>query len=738
PGDPPAAGWGLARVTGYWTTPADTLDPRGQPTNARWYGQPVNLPANDPAAGIPLQLSDGLHVSQVQLTLHYDPSLLGVQAFALSSSLAAAGAQAEFSVVSLGTVTLSVTAPQTFATASGSLTVGSFTAAVPATASYGGKHVLDITDLHVFDDAAVPAELPTVDDDAIHVAAFFGDTSGSRGYNSPDVTLVQRVIGQLNTGFSAYQLADPLLLADITRNGKLQANDTVSLQRLIGQVPVGNVPALPTDITPPTASGADPTIYIPRDLSGSPGDTITVPVKLLVTEPAGITLSGFDIVLAYDPEALTVTAGQLGSLLSNLGFSGQLTYPAPGKLIFTASSPTGSGRLAFGTEGALVNLTCTINSNATPGTLALNLLESSGATSTGLFDNSLQELVLLPTPTNGAGDSVDGLLTVLGAARVYVAQVQSALPGTTVTVAVGIQVTKPAGITLSGFDLVLSYDSTVLTLGIAQIGSLVSGSQFSGFLSNPEPGILIYTASASTGTGLLPVGTSGDLVTISFTVAGDAPAGTTPINLRRSYGAAQSAAFDNDLETLLLAPAPTDTATDSVDGRVLVKELPTVSFTSASQSHLEDVGTMTVTVELSAIHTLDVTIPFTLGGTATQGAGQDYTITPSPITIAAGQTRATITIAVNDDPIVENDETVNVTLGVPTNALQGSITQHTATIKDNDPPGFTMAITGGDTTVSEAGTTDTFAVVLNRQPLSNVVLAVSSSDPGEATVDKAT
>ncbi|MCY2988587.1 MAG: dockerin type I domain-containing protein, partial [Planctomycetota bacterium] len=38
----------------------------------------------------------------------------------------------------------------------------------------------------------------------------------------------------------------------------------------------------------------------------------------------------------------------------------------------------------------------------------------------------------------------------------------------------------------------------------------------------------------------------------------------------------------------------------------------------------------------------------------------------------------------------------------------------------------------------EAGTTDTFAVVLNRQPLSNVVLAVSSSDPGEATVDKAT
>ena len=182
--------------------------------------------------------------------------------------------------MSPGTATLDITAAGGFAAASGPLTVGTFTAAVPATALYGGKHVLDITDLHVFDTAAVPAELPAVDDDAIHVAAFFGDNNGSRTYNAPDVTLIQRLIGQINTGFSAYQLADPLLLADITRNGQLQANDTASLQRVIGQVPVANVPALPTGITPPAASGADPTIYIPQDLAGSPGDTVTVPVRM--------------------------------------------------------------------------------------------------------------------------------------------------------------------------------------------------------------------------------------------------------------------------------------------------------------------------------------------------------------------------------------------------------------------------------------------------------------------------
>ena len=40
----------------------------------------------------------------------------------------------------------------------------------------------------------------------------------------------------------------------------------------------------------------------------------------------------------------------------------------------------------------------------------------------------------------------------------------------------------------------------------------------------------------------------------------------------------------------------------------------------------------------------------------------------------------------------------------------------------------------GSTEVDESGDTDTFTVVLNAQPSSNVVLSISSSDTGEATV----
>ncbi len=118
----------------------------------------------------------------------------------------------------------------------------------------------------------------------------------------------------------------------------------------------------------------------------------------------------------------------------------------------------------------------------------------------------------------------------------------------------------------------------------------------------------------------------------------------------------------------------------------------TVNWTSASQSGAESVGTMTITAQLSATSDSDVTIPFTLGGTATEGAGADYTITSSPITITAGNTTEDITITVNDDPCDESDETVIVTMGTPTNGIKGGTDVHTATITDNDASCTTMHV----------------------------------------------
>jgi hypothetical protein len=110
---------------------------------------------------------------------------------------------------------------------------------------------------------------------------------------------------------------------------------------------------------------------------------------------------------------------------------------------------------------------------------------------------------------------------------------------------------------------------------------------------------------------------------------------------------------------------------------------PHISFTLASQSAGENAGVVTLVAQLSAVSGRDVTLPFTLGGTAQLGS--DYAISGSPLVIPAGQGSGSISITIVNDPLHEPDETVIVSMGAPTNAVPAAPSQHTLTILDNDP-----------------------------------------------------
>src|SRR5205823_2386362 len=122
---------------------------------------------------------------------------------------------------------------------------------------------------------------------------------------------------------------------------------------------------------------------------------------------------------AYDASKFTVSStAQLGSMFSAaLGFSGLLTFPAPGQLIFNASSGTGTGTIPFNTTTDLFTLTFTVASGAASGPSAINLLHNIQSTTTAIFANDvgLTELILSPAPSNNATDGVDGTLTVAAA-----------------------------------------------------------------------------------------------------------------------------------------------------------------------------------------------------------------------------------------------------------------------------------------------------------------------------------
>jgi hypothetical protein len=378
----------------------------GLPDFARGPGQAVNVPAT--STGIPLTLSRGLGVTGLDLQLDYDRTLLDVTGFLLQID----AANAAFNPA---TGRLTISRATSFTDQTGELTVGYFTATVPDTAVYGAKQVLDITALAVFDDGVAPQALPSIDDDAVHIAAYFGDANGGGTYNAPDATLLQRQIAQLSEGLQAYPLADPMLIADVTSNGLLQANDTTSVQRAITQIAVPGIPGLPPGVVPSAPTGADPRLFIPTDLITRAGQTLTVPVRLEVTETGGISISGMDLALAYDAAAFSVSDVRIGSLLDGnalTAFALLTNSATPGRLLVTASSTEGTALLTEGSLGDLLLIDFTVNLAAADGATAINLLANSGSTFTGLFDNDLNELLLNPSVTNADDDSADGIVTI--------------------------------------------------------------------------------------------------------------------------------------------------------------------------------------------------------------------------------------------------------------------------------------------------------------------------------------
>jgi hypothetical protein len=109
---------------------------------------------------------------------------------------------------------------------------------------------------------------------------------------------------------------------------------------------------------------------------------------------------------------------------------------------------------------------------------------------------------------------------------------------------------------------------------------------------------------------------------------------------------------------------------------------PTVAFDLGNETVTEG-GAKAIKVTLSAASGQTITVPFTIGGSATRGI--DYTPKPTGLLkFTPGVTSKSITLTTIDDSLREPDETVVFTLGNPTNATLGSLTVNTMTIKDND------------------------------------------------------
>ena len=208
------------------------------------------------------------------------------------------------------------------------------------------------------------------------------------------------------------------------------------------------------------------------------------------------------------------------------------------------------------------------------------------------------------------------------------------------------------------------------------------------------------------------VGTTAAVFTVQLSAAST---GTVSVNYTTADGSATLS--DNDYQTqsgtVTFAPGETSkTITVLVNGdrRGESNETFFVNLTAATNAVIDDgqsVGTIvddephisindvsitegntgsknaTFTVSLTAAYDLPMTVHFaTANGSAT--AGSDYAATSGDVTIAAGQTTMTFTVAVLGDRSAESDETFVVNLSGLTNAIIAD-GQGVGTIVDDEP-----------------------------------------------------
>jgi len=165
----------------------------------------------------------------------------------------------------------------------------------------------------------------------------------------------------------------------------------------------------------------------------------------------------------------------------------------------------------------------------------------------------------------------------------------------------------------------------------------------------------------------------------------------------------------------------------------------TITESAGNTSVDESATTDSFTVVLDAQPLTDVVLTVVSADTG-EATVDTATLTFTPANWNAPQT---VTVTGVDDVTVDGSQTTTITVAIDDansdDAFDPVADQTlTVTTTDNDVAGFTIVESAGNTSVDESGTTDTFTVVLDRQPLSDVVLTVGNADTGEAIVDVAT
>ncbi|MFY0594761.1 Calx-beta domain-containing protein, partial [Roseivirga sp.] len=442
-----------------------------------------------------------------------------------------------------------------------------------------------------------------------------------------------------------------------------------------------------------TSSAAESTssANLAVSLNSASGATVTVNYAVVGTATGG----GTDYTLADG--TLTFNPGDVTKNITIASIIDDALDENDETVIVTLSNPTNAGL------GTNTQHTYTINDNDATPTVSFNTTASNGAESVSSADlqvdlsavsgrNVTVNYTITGTATGSGTDFTlaNGALVIsAGDANNNItigSIVEDALDEVDETVIVSLS--SPVNATLgSNTQHIYTINDNDATPTVAFTSATSSGAE--------------STSSANLQVALSAV--SGQNASVDYTVTGTASGSGTDYTLNSgtlNFTAGDATeditiasiigdALDEDDETVIVIlsnPVNLTLGTTTQHTYTILDDdtSPTIAFTSTTSSAAESVSSANLQVALSSVSGRDVTVSYTVTGTAT-GLGTDYTLADGTLTITASNSSNNITIAgIIEDVLDEVDETVIVTLSSPTNATLGTNTQHTYTITDND------------------------------------------------------
>lgn len=504
-------------------------------------------------------------------------------------------------------------------------------------------------------------------------------------------------------------------------------------------------------VTNGTESGVQQKTVTITDDDAAPSVTLTIGTATIAESAGSTTVTA----------TLSAVSGQ--DVTVNVTLTGTATLTADYTLATTITIPAGSAS-ASNTVAAVSDILDEANE-----TIIIDISSVTNGTESGVQQQTVtitDDDTSTVTLSSGAATIIEtaGVTTVtatLSAASYQAITVNLTMSGTatlTVDYTLGASITIPAGstsasINLSSLSDTMDENNETVIIDIASVtNGLESGTQQSTVTITDDDLSPIVTLSSSNLT-VSENGSSNATITLSA-VSG--------LNVIVNLQFSGTATFNNDyiLATNITVPAGSTSATaplfivnDAIDepnetvivdvgsvtnGRETVAQQLTytivdddealVTITTGAATIAETAGSTTVTATLSTVSSLPVTVDLGLTGFAT--AGIDYTLATS-ITIPAGDTSASITLASVSDAMDESNETITIDVISVTNATESGTQQQTVAIIDDDEAP-TVSLSTGNLTIAENGATN-IIVTLSAVSGQNVMVALSAS--GTATMN---